>query len=118
MTITRDPALWNQDLAPVPASGRSWGMWHIAALWIGLAVGIPTYTLAAGLNWRALVAAAAGIAVNLPGFLAQASGGAIAVPAFFAELSTYAWFASLLIAAVAYLALSLIWPAGRTSTGA
>jgi nucleobase:cation symporter-1, NCS1 family len=43
------PALYNEDLAPVLAHKRSWGVWNIAALWIGMAVCIPTYTLAAGL---------------------------------------------------------------------
>ena len=28
---------------------RSWGKWNIAALWVGMSVCIPTYTLAAGL---------------------------------------------------------------------
>lgn len=41
--------LYNEDLAPVPLSERSWGMWHIAALWVGMSVCIPTYTLASGL---------------------------------------------------------------------
>ncbi len=41
--------LYNEDLAPVPAEKRNWGTWNIAALWVGMAVCIPTYTLAAGL---------------------------------------------------------------------
>ncbi len=41
--------LYNEDLAPVPFGKRSWGMWHIAALWVGMSVCIPTYTLASGL---------------------------------------------------------------------
>ena len=39
--------LYNKDLAPVPAERRGWGMWHIAALWVGMAVCIPTYSLSA-----------------------------------------------------------------------
>ena len=51
-----DPRLWNEDLAPVPLSRRTWTWWHIAALWIGMAVCITTYTLASslieqGMNW-------------------------------------------------------------------
>jgi nucleobase:cation symporter-1, NCS1 family len=47
---------FNPDLAPVPAGLRTWGTYEIAALWIGMAVCIPTYMLAAGLvaggmNW-------------------------------------------------------------------
>ena len=28
--------LYNEDLAPVPASGRKWGMLSFAALWISM----------------------------------------------------------------------------------
>ena len=40
---------YNADLAPVAADARTWGTYEIAALWIGMAVCIPTYMLAAGL---------------------------------------------------------------------
>ena len=46
--ITRSPR-YNADLAPVPPASRTWGTYEIAALWIGMAVCIPTYMLAAGL---------------------------------------------------------------------
>ena len=42
-------SLTNEDLAPTPATARTWTMKHFAALWVGMAVCIPTYTLAAGL---------------------------------------------------------------------
>src|SRR5437660_1206645 len=41
--------LYNADLAPVPASGRKWGMLSFAALWISMSACIPTYMLASGL---------------------------------------------------------------------
>ena len=41
--------LWNKDLAPTAMSQRTWSTWNIAALWIGMAVVITTYTLASGL---------------------------------------------------------------------
>ncbi|NOT34265.1 MAG: NCS1 family nucleobase:cation symporter-1 [Candidatus Eisenbacteria bacterium] len=41
--------LSNSDLAPVPASKRTWNWWHFCALWIGMSVCIPTYTMASGL---------------------------------------------------------------------
>ena len=41
--------LWNHDLAPTPASRRTWSTYNIAALWIGMSVVITTYTLASGL---------------------------------------------------------------------
>ena len=49
MPETANSRLYNKDLAPVPLEARSWGMWHIAALWVGMSVCIPTYTLASGL---------------------------------------------------------------------
>ncbi len=54
-------SLYNKDLAPVPAILRTWNKWHIAAIWVGMAVCIPTYMLASslisqGMNWwQALV---------------------------------------------------------------
>ncbi len=48
--------LYSEDFAPVPAAQRSWNMWNIAAIWVGMAVCIPTYMLASslinqGMNW-------------------------------------------------------------------
>ncbi len=45
--MATDPQLWNEDLAPTPLEKRTWSMWHVAALWVGMAVCIPTYLLAA-----------------------------------------------------------------------
>ena len=42
-----DRSLYNEDLAPTPPAQRTWNMWHVAALWVGMAVCIPTYLLAA-----------------------------------------------------------------------
>lgn len=41
--------LYNEDLAPVPLSGRTWHTYNYAALWMSIAHGIPTYYLASGL---------------------------------------------------------------------
>jgi nucleobase:cation symporter-1, NCS1 family len=51
-----DPRLWNEDLAPVSPERRTWTWWNVAALWIGMAVCITTYTLASsliqqGMSW-------------------------------------------------------------------
>ena len=48
--------LYNDDLAPVPQSKRTWGTWNYAALWISMSLCIPTYMLASsliegGMNW-------------------------------------------------------------------
>jgi len=44
-----DPRLANPDLAPTRAEQRTWTTYHMASLWVGLSVCIPTYMLAAGL---------------------------------------------------------------------
>jgi NCS1 family nucleobase:cation symporter-1 len=51
-----DNAYSNRDMAPVPGSGRKWGLWDMAALWVSMAACIPTYMLASslingGMNW-------------------------------------------------------------------
>lgn len=52
-----DPALCNRDILPIPLKERTWNTWHIASLWVGMAVCIPTYMLASnmitgGLSWK------------------------------------------------------------------
>ena len=49
MNSRRDEELSNEDLAPTRPEQRTWNTWHIAALWVGMAVCIPTYTLGSGL---------------------------------------------------------------------
>ena len=57
--MTELPAgpLLNADLAPTPPERRTWTLWHIASLWVGMSVCIPSYMLSAGmiqagLSWR------------------------------------------------------------------
>lgn len=68
-----DASLHNDDLAPVPPERRAWGLWHIASLWVGMAICVPTYTLAservaAGMSaWQAVfVIALANLIVLVP----------------------------------------------------
>lgn len=49
--------LINADIAPTSINSRTWNLWNIASLWVGMSVCIPTYMLAAsmiesGMNWR------------------------------------------------------------------
>ncbi len=42
-------ALHNEDLAPVPITKRTWTTYNYLALWVGLAINIPSWLLASGL---------------------------------------------------------------------
>jgi NCS1 family nucleobase:cation symporter-1 len=59
--MERDHSLYNEDLAPVPREKRTWGIYNYAALWVSMAVCIPTYMLASGLiaggmSWKEAIA--------------------------------------------------------------
>ena len=48
--------LYSRDLAPVVAERCTWSLWNLAAVWVGMAVCIPTWLLASymirsGLDW-------------------------------------------------------------------
>jgi len=65
--------LYSEELAPVPLVKRNWNTLHMAALWVGMAVCIPTWVLAsymlkAGLNWKEalLIIGLANIVITLP----------------------------------------------------
>ena len=53
--------LWNDDLAPTTAEQRTWRWYHFAALWVGMVMCIPAYTLSASLveagmsGWQAVL---------------------------------------------------------------
>ncbi|NRA21269.1 MAG: NCS1 family nucleobase:cation symporter-1 [Oceanospirillaceae bacterium] len=36
---------YNEDIAPTKITQRTWGTWNVAALWVGMAICVPTYTL-------------------------------------------------------------------------
>ncbi|MFT5708707.1 MAG: NCS1 family nucleobase:cation symporter-1 [Oceanospirillaceae bacterium] len=36
---------YNEDIAPTKVNQRTWGTWNVAALWVGMAICVPTYTL-------------------------------------------------------------------------
>lgn len=59
------PDLWNRDLAPTPAEKRTWRWYHYAALWLGMVMCVPAYTLAAGLVGEGMSAYQAIVTVTL-----------------------------------------------------
>ncbi len=73
--------LVNADLAPTGIRQRTWNVWHIASLWVGMSVCIPTYMLAAsminaGMTWRqSLVAIFIGNAIVLVPLVINAHAG-------------------------------------------
>lgn len=40
-----DSPRYNHDIAPTQVRERTWNKWHITALWIGMSICVPTYTL-------------------------------------------------------------------------
>ena len=40
-----DSSRYNHDIAPTKVHERTWNKWHITALWIGMSICVPTYTL-------------------------------------------------------------------------
>jgi NCS1 family nucleobase:cation symporter-1 len=76
-----DSPLFNADLAPVPASRRTWTTYNFAALWISMAHCIPTYMLAGGLIavgmnwWQALLTIGLGNIIVLAPILLNAHPG-------------------------------------------
>lgn len=79
--------LYSADLAPVPKSQRTWNTWHLAALWVGMAVCIPTYLLASymmrsGLNWieSLLIIGFANVIITVPMVLNGHAGVKYGIP--------------------------------------
>src|SRR5215216_1310151 len=83
----RESSLYNEDLAPTGPEDRTWTTYNIAALWIGMAVVITTYTLASGLMtagmnwWQALLTITLGnVLVLIPMLLNAHAGTKYGVP--------------------------------------
>ncbi len=52
-----DPGLSNADIAPVPPTARNWKAISFFTLWVGMAINIPSYMIAAslidgGMSWK------------------------------------------------------------------
>jgi len=79
--------LYSEDLAPVPKDKRTWSMWNLAAIWVGMAVCIPTYILASymiksGLSWYAalIIIALANLIITIPMVLNGHAGVKYGIP--------------------------------------
>ncbi|MEV6794311.1 NCS1 family nucleobase:cation symporter-1 [Streptomyces sp. NPDC051320] len=82
-----DSRFANDDLQPVPADRRTWSTYNFAALWVGMAHNIPSWTLASGLvalgmDWKQAVftIALANIIVLLPMLLTGHAGPKYGIP--------------------------------------
>ena len=79
--INRNSELYNSDLEPTAISGRTWSKWNLAALWVGMAVCVPTYMIAGsliqqGMNWwQAMIAIIAGNLVVLVPMIMNGDAG-------------------------------------------
>lgn len=87
MSDLANSPLCNEDLAPTPVAARTWTTWNVAALWIGMAVCIPTYTIASSLIgggmawWQALLTVFLGnVIVLVPMTLNAHPGTAYGIP--------------------------------------
>lgn len=79
--------LYSDELAPVPESGRTWNTWHLASIWVGMAVCIPTYLMAsymirAGLSWfeALIIISFANIIITIPMILNGHAGVKYGIP--------------------------------------
>jgi len=79
--------LYSEDLAPIPSNQRTWTKWNLAAIWVGMAVCIPTYLLASymiktGLNWyeSLIIIGVANLIITVPMVLNGHAGVKYGVP--------------------------------------
>ncbi len=79
--------LSGEDMVPLPHEDRTWSMWDMTAIWIGMAVCIPTYLLASnmirsGLSWEAslIIIAIANLVITIPMVLSGHAGVKYGIP--------------------------------------
>ncbi|MBI1787808.1 MAG: NCS1 family nucleobase:cation symporter-1 [Acidobacteria bacterium] len=137
----RDSSLYNDDLAPVPAAGRTWTRYNYASLWVAMSVCIPTYMLASGLIaggmnwWQAVGTILLGNLIVLIPMLLNAHAGAkygipfpvfvrasfgvrgANVPAVLRALVACGWFGiqTWIGGQAIYAMLQILWPAAKGS---
>lgn len=79
--------LSGEDMVPLPHEDRTWSMWNMTAIWVGMAVCIPTYLLASnmilsGLSWQAslIIIAIANLVITIPMVLSGHAGVKYGIP--------------------------------------
>ena len=84
--VSQSP-LYSKDLAPVPPNKRTWTKWNLAAIWVGMAVCIPTYLLASymiktGLSWieALIIIGVANLIITVPMVLNGHAGVKYGIP--------------------------------------
>ena len=133
----RQSSLYNEDLAPIPESRRTWGTYNYASLWVAHVVCIPTYMLASGLIaggmswWQAIGTILLGNLIVLIPMLLNAHAGAkygipfpvfvrasfgvrgANVPAVLRALVACGWFGiqTWIGGQAIYSMLQILWPA-------
>jgi len=135
---------FNADIAPTKVAQRTWNTWHIAALWVGMSICVPTYTLGGVLTtyfglsvgealWAIFIAnvivlvplilnAFGGTKFGIPfPVMLRASFGIIGsnVPAMVRALVACGWFGiqTLFGGIAVHLLLSAIFPAWKSLGG-
>jgi NCS1 family nucleobase:cation symporter-1 len=141
--LIHDPQLYNEDLAPIPFSRRTWGTYNYAALWVAMSVCIPTYMLASGLIaggmswWQAIGTILLGNLIVLVPMLLNAHAGAkygipfpvfvrasfgvkgANIPAVLRALVACGWFGiqTWIGGGAIYSMLKILWPAAGAWPG-
>jgi nucleobase:cation symporter-1, NCS1 family len=139
--LDRDPALYNEDLAPISEARRTWGIYNYAALWVAMSVCIPTYMLASGLIaggmswWQAIGTILLGNLIVLVPMLLNAHAGTkygipfpvfvrasfgvkgANLPAVLRALVACGWFGiqTWIGGQAIYSMLQILWPAASSS---
>jgi NCS1 family nucleobase:cation symporter-1 len=141
MVPSQDRTLYNEDLAPVSAERRTWGLYNYASLWVAMSVCIPTYMLASGLIaggmswWQAVETILLGNLIVLIPMLLNAHAGTkygipfpvfvrasfgvrgANIPAVLRALVACGWFGiqTWIGGQAIYTMLGIVWPAARAS---
>lgn len=96
--LAHNESLWNEDLRPCTRDEHTWGGNRFVALWVGMSICLPTYSLASGMialgmNWweSVLTILIGSIIVLIPILLVSHAGTKFGIPyPVFARL----WFGS------------------------